>query len=73
MTMSTGAARSPWTDALVAAGSVAVVSTLAVVRDWDFDSWMLTANVFVVGGIVSAITQARRNRRADLAVKQARE
>jgi hypothetical protein len=58
---------------LVAAGSVAVVSTLAVVRDWDFDSWMLTANVFVVGGIVSAITQARRNRRADLAVKQARE
>jgi hypothetical protein len=58
---------------LVAAGSVAVVSTIAVVRDWDFDSWMLTANVFVVGGIVSAITQARRNRRADLAVKQARE
>lgn len=73
MAMSAGAARSPWVDVLVTVGSIAVVSAIAVVRGWDLDSWILTVTGLAVAGIVSSVDQARRNRRIDLAAKQARE
>jgi hypothetical protein len=73
MAMSTAAAKSPWTGAWVAVGSIAVVSAVAVVRDWGFDSWIWAVAVCVVGGVASSVAQAGRNRRIDLAVKQARE
>lgn len=73
MGMSTSAAKSPWIGALVAAGSIAVVGAVAVVRDWGFESWILAVAVCVVAGVVSSVVQAGRNRRLDRMVKQARE
>lgn len=73
MAMGTGVAKSPWSGALIALASIVAVTPFAVARDWDLGSWILAIAVFVVGGIVSAVTQARRNRRLDLMVEQARE
>jgi len=73
MAMSAGAANSLWSGASIAMGSIAVVSVFAVVRDWGLDSWIWAVAVCVFGGIMSSVTQAGRNRRIDLAVKQARE
>lgn len=72
MNTRTAVARSPWYDALVAVVSIAVVSAVAVVKDWSFGSWAGAAGVCVFGGIFSATMQVRRNRRIDRAVRQAR-
>lgn len=66
------AAKSPWSGALVALAAIAVVSVVALVRDWGWDSWIWAAAVCAGGGIASAVTQTRRNRRLDRAGRQAR-
>jgi hypothetical protein len=72
MAMNTGAAKSPWTGALLAVSAMAIVSVVAVARDWELYSWLWAAGVCVLSGAFSALAQARRNRRLDLMVKQAR-
>ena len=72
MAMNTGAARAPWYGALVALGSIAVVSVFGVARDWDLGAWLLAALACAVSGVVSAVSQARRHRKLDRAAEQAR-
>ena len=72
MAMYTGAAKASWHGVLIAVGAIAVVSVVAVVRDWDFGSWLLAAYVCLVTAAVSAVSRARRNRKLDRAAGQAR-
>jgi hypothetical protein len=73
MDMNTGAAKSPWTRALSIVVSIALVTVIGVLRDWDLESWIIAVFVFTVGSVVSSISRLRRNRRLDLMAKQARE
>lgn len=73
MVMGTGAMKSPWIGVLIAVAALAVVSVFAVVREWDFGSWVWAAAVCAGTGIFSSITQARRNRKLDSAARQAQE
>ncbi|WIM92490.1 hypothetical protein ACTOB_004432 [Actinoplanes oblitus] len=57
---------------MIALGSIAVVSAIAVVRDWDFDSWMRAVAMCALAGVMSAVTEAGRNRRLDRSARQAR-
>ncbi|MBM2620526.1 hypothetical protein JIG36_34000 [Actinoplanes sp. LDG1-06] len=70
--MNTRAVKSPWSGALTALAGIAVVSVIALVKDWSFGSWSWAAALCVVTGVSSAVTQARRNRRLDLAIEQRR-
>ncbi|BCJ47267.1 hypothetical protein GCM10010168_71440 [Actinoplanes ianthinogenes] len=71
--MSTGVAKSPWKGALLALAGIAVVSAIAVVREWSLASWLMAVCGSVAMGVVSALSQHSENRRLDLAAEQARE
>jgi hypothetical protein len=73
MVEGTGVVKSPWNGALIAAGAMAIISVFAVAKQWDLNSWLWAAAVCAVGGAVSSLAQARRNRRLDAATRQARK
>ena len=72
MARSIGAAKSPWTELLIAAGAVAVVSVVAVAKGWSVGSWIWAVAICAITGAVWCIQQMVRNRRLDRVVERAR-
>jgi membrane associated rhomboid family serine protease len=73
MKRGTGSVKSLWSGVLIAVTAMAIVSVVAVVQDWDLDSWIWAAAVCAVAGAVFAGTRVSRNRRLDSAARQVRE
>ncbi|WP_203826637.1 hypothetical protein [Actinoplanes palleronii] len=62
-----------WNGVVSAVVPFAGVGVFALWRDAGFHFWIWAAPMCVVGGIFSAVSQARRNQRLDRMVKQAHE
>lgn len=71
--MNTGRTRSVWFGAVITLVALLVMSAFALVRGWEFSSWVVGALVSVVAGGGFALSQARRNRQIDELVDRAEE
>jgi hypothetical protein len=70
--MNTVTAKPLWYGALITAAGIAVVSVIALVKDWGSGAWTWAVFLSIVTGISAAFAQALRNRRVDRAAEQAR-